>query len=771
MKTKNVTLSIAASELRLIFSTPVAWVMLTIFTVLCGMTFADVVRLHVETLAAGRHISFLTQSIFTSDELGLFPEVKGYLYLFIPLVSMGMISRDLGSGTYKLLYSSPVSDLQMVAGKFLAMVGYGLSMMAVLAVFVCYGCYAIVSPDVPLLLCGMLGLFLLLCTYSAIGIFMSSLTSYQVVAALATFALLAVLSKMRDVGQDTPWIRDLTWWLSIDGRCETFISGLVCSEDVIYFIAVTVFFLGLTVLRISNRRRSCRTAVRILSYTGVTALLVAVSIVSSRPSLMGFCDVTETESQTITIPSREVMNSVEGPVEITTYANILDEEGFYLGIPSMTNYDRAYLKPYIRFKPDIRLKTVYYWANAGSKAAGRRFPGLPDDQKAERIADVYEMDFDRFLSPQQVASLVDLSGEGYKTVRQIRLADGRTTFLRYFDDSQRQPGEKEITAAFKRLVWGSVPVGFLTGHGERDIRRDGDADYNAFAASRSFRHSLMNNGFDAVNISLDGGRTIPDSIRILIIADPRERMSEEEVAEIRRYIDRGGNLILAAEPGRQANANDIAGIFGARFLDGRLAVPPGDSRQDLILADVAKAAFSEMPALAQMRNHGYKITMPGSVGINTDGVSGFDCAHMLLSARNTWNEFRTTDFANTVATLDSADGEKEGSRAVAAMLTRSIDGCRSQKIILLGDADCFSNAELMRDRYTVSSGNFTLIYQIFHWMSDGEYPVDTPRKNGSDWSMRVGIEQMPALKWILAVILPLLMLLTSLLIIIRRKSK
>ena len=56
-------------------------------------------------------------------------------------------------------------------------------------------------------------------------------------------------------------------------------------------------------------------------------------------------------------------------------------------------------------------------------------------------------------------------------------------------------------------------------------------------------------------------------------------------------------------------------------------------------------------------------------------------------------------------------------------------------------------------------------------MSDGEYPVDTPRKSGSDKSMRVGIEQMPALKWILAVILPLLMLLTSLLIIIRRKSK
>lgn len=771
MKKKNVTLSVAANELRLIFSTPVAWVMLTVFTVICGMSFSNVMGSHVGAIAAGRQMQFLTQSIFCSDGMGIFTTVQGYIFLFIPLVSMGMISRDLGSGTVRLLYSSPVSDFQIVAGKFLAMTGYGLAMLSVVAVFVGYGCYAIINPDVPLLLAGMLGLFLLICAYSAIGIFMSSLTSYQVVAALSTFALLAVLSKIRDVGQDTPWLRDVTWWLSVDGRCETFINGLICSEDVIYFIAVTVFFLALTLLRISNRRRGRTRAFRALSYTCSAVLLVLVGFVSSRPALMGFRDVTETKSQTITVPSQEVMKAVEGPVEITTYANILDEEGFYLGIPSMVNYDKNYLQPYIRFKPDIRLKTVYYWADAGSVAAGRRFPGLTDEQKAERIADVYEMDFDRFLDPQQVAAMADLSGEGYRIVRQIKLADGRSTFLRYFDDTQRQPGEKEITAAFKRLVQGSVPVGFLTGHGERNIRRQGDADYYAFAASRRFRHSLLNNGFDAVEISLEGGREVPDSIRILMIADPRKPLSAEETGAVRRYVERGGNLILAAEPGRQANANAVAGIFGARFLDGRLVVPPGDSRQDLILADVAKDASGEMPALAQMRGHGYKITMPAAVGINTSAVSGFECTNMLLSSRLTWNEFQTTDFVNTEATLDATLGEKAGSRAVAAMLTRGVDGGRTQKILLLGDADCFSNAELTRDRYAVSSGNFTLLYQVFRWMSDGEYPVDTPRAAGSDRSLRVGIGQMGALKWILSAILPLVMLLTSLLIIVRRKSK
>ena len=95
----------------------------------------------------------------------------------------------------------------------------------------------------------MLGLFLLCCTYAAVGLFMSSLTSYQVVSALSTFAALSALNYIGSVGQDIVWVRRVTWQLCMSGRVNEFVSGLICSEDVIYFLAVTAFFLYITVLR------------------------------------------------------------------------------------------------------------------------------------------------------------------------------------------------------------------------------------------------------------------------------------------------------------------------------------------------------------------------------------------------------------------------------------------------------------------------------------------------------------------------------------------
>ena len=770
-KQKSVIFSIAANELKMIFTTPVAWIMLSAFAVLCGVFFSDVFKMYAQASESGSHLSFITEGVFSSDYLGLFNKVQTYIFMFIPLVSMGIMSRDMGTGSMKLLESSPVSEIQTVIGKYLSLVCYGLAMMAVVGIYAAYGCYAIVNPDIPLILTGMLGLFLLICTYSAIGLFMSSLTSYQVVSAISTFTVLAVLSAIGNFGQDIPLVRDITWWLSVSGRCEEFISGLICSEDVIYFLMLTVFFLALTVIRLSNRRKSRSIPVRCSLYAGTVLCLVFLGFLSSQPQLMSFYDSTQTKKRTITVPSQEVMNRVKGPVKITTYTNILDEEGFYLGIPSRYNVDKEYLKPFIRFKPDIRLDYEYYWADAGSASVRRRFPDLDDRQRADRIADVYDMDIDMFKTPSQISEIIDLSGEGYRLVRQIKLEDGRSTFLRIFDDSQRLPGEKEITAAFKRLVDGAVGVGFLCGHGERDINKEGDSDYYAFANAKRFRHSLLNNGFDAVSVSLSDGKSIPDSLNILVIADPRMSFSDKELEQIEEYIDRGGNLILAAEPVRQKYANEVASLFGARFLDGRIVVPVSDSQQNLILSDVALSGLDIMPELSALRRAGYKITMPNAVGINTENVKNYTAVNLLLSAANGWNEFQTVDFANDVATMDSDRNEKVGSRSVASVLTRELENGRQQRILLLGDADCFSNSELMRERYAVASGNFTFLYQVFKWMSYGEYPIDTPRPHGKDNAIRIGVNQAEVLKWVLCAVLPLIMLLASLMIVVRRKSR
>ena len=148
------------------------------------------------------------------------------LYLYIPLLTMGLMSRELSSGSIKLLYSSPVSNLQIIVGKYLSVVVYGLILVAVLLMPLIFSAFVVKSADIPFMLTALLGVFITICTYAAIGLFMSTITKYQVVAAIGTLAILAVLNFIGNVGQEIDFVRDLTYWLSISGRsnCNFYVS-------------------------------------------------------------------------------------------------------------------------------------------------------------------------------------------------------------------------------------------------------------------------------------------------------------------------------------------------------------------------------------------------------------------------------------------------------------------------------------------------------------------------------------------------------------------
>ena len=146
--------------------------------------------------------------------------------LYMPLLTMGLMSRELSSGSIKLLYSSPVTSWQIILGKYLAMVIYGLVLIGILCVMVIFNLFTIENMDCGLVFTGLLGIYLLICAYAAIGLFMSCLTSYQVVAAIGTLALLAALNFVGGMWQGVDLIRDITYWLSISGRADELIAGL-----------------------------------------------------------------------------------------------------------------------------------------------------------------------------------------------------------------------------------------------------------------------------------------------------------------------------------------------------------------------------------------------------------------------------------------------------------------------------------------------------------------------------------------------------------------
>lgn len=758
-------LSIARTEIRILFTTPVAWIMLIFFAVYCAVVFTDTLGAFAaaqENAAGAGHLSFVTEGLFSSTSTGLLNKVKSYLFFFIPLVSMGMFPKDTSGGAAALLGSSPVKPVEIVLGKYSALVVYCLSLMAVLGVFVLTGCLLIDNPGVPLVLGGMLGLFLLCCTYAAVGLFMSSLTSYQVVSALSTFAALSALNYIGSVGQDIVWVRRVTWQLCMSGRVNEFVSGLICSEDVIYFLAVTAFFLYITVLRagrMTTRGKFWKTC-------AAAAVLVAVVTLSSVPKLMFFKDTTATGKRSITVPSQEIMRRVEGPVVMTSYVNLLDDANLYLGLPGRFNDDRAYLKNYLRFKPDIKLKYVYYRADAGSPSLERRFPGKSLEEKAVLLADAYDVDVSKFPPVETLPEAADLEGEGYRLVRKITLADGSSTWLRMYEDMQKLPEEKEISAAFKRLVDSAVRVGFSTGHGERSIASMSDNSYGIFATWPWFRHSLVNNGFDPVSVSLSSD--IPEDVSVLVIADPSEPFGAGELQRLRSFLDRGGNMLLCADAAHRGVADPVAGLVGAKLGGEVLACAGTDgSSQDIIHSSFSKESLALVPSLDEYAREGFTVAMPGCVEVSAE-ASDYISIPLLFSGEDVFPVAGNPDFE--AGALAPAAGVQAGTRCTGLCLRRQANG-RTQTNIVLGDSDLFSNKELQTEHYGRQAANFGFLYEAFRLLSGGEYPVETPRPESTDNYLSISTHGVLVLKWLLIGLLPLLMLLAMSAITFIRKTR
>ena len=291
---------------------------------------------------------------------------------------------------------------------------------------------------------------------------------------------------------------------------------------------------------------------------------------------MGYYDVTATKMNTLTPNSQDVISRLEGGLTITSYLNALDEQDIWTASPSQVKTDQVRFKQYVRFKPDIKLKYVYYYDTIQSLSQDQRFPNLNTEQRAREIMRIHGLDSSLFLSPGQIREQIDLSGEKNMFVRLLERENGEKTFLRVFDDMQHHPGESEITAAFKRIAMELPTVGFLVGHGERDIHRTGDREYSGFALEKRFRYALINQGFDILNVRLTD--EVPDNIKILVIAEMKEPLTETEEINLERYIARGGNLFITCEPKRSEIMNVLLEKFGVRLVTGTLVHRQGDRR-------------------------------------------------------------------------------------------------------------------------------------------------------------------------------------------------
>lgn len=760
---------IAKTELKTLFFSPIAWLILVIFTFQAGLVFTDIFNGLVRRQIIGWQLWQATLGTFGGMQ-GTFTIVQQYLFLYIPLLTMGVMSREFSSGSIKLLYSSPLTSKQIVFGKYLALVIYALVITAILAVFGLFAAITIEHVDLPVILTGLLGLFLLTCAYAAIGLYMSSLTSYTVVSAMGTLGIFAVLNYVKTVGQEIEFVRDITYWLAISGRSQTFIDGMITSEDLLYFLIVISLFLGFTIIKLQSGRQRKPWYVTLGRYTMVFVIAMLLGYFSAKPTLMSYYDATRTKTNTLTKGSQEVLKHLNDDLTITTYTNMLDQN-YWIAMPISYKWDVDRFKQYIRFKPRIKLKYEYYYHLTDNKDLTKQYPTLNGDQLIDTLVKLYDWRHEiKTYSAIQKESGLDLEPERFHFVRHLKRANGKESFLRVYDDMQRLPTEVEITAAFKRLVMDKLPtVGFLSGHGERRSDAEEDRGYNMFAQEKTFRYALINQGFDFENITLD--KEIPAHIRILLIAEVRKPFTPSEKTNLDQYIARGGNLIIAGEPGRQEFMDPVVEPLGVNFMPGMLVKPTKKFQSTLLLQQPTKAAEDIAFHFKNIRRYDQVLPMVTTTGLSYSTDKGFKVTPLFTSdTTGSWSELETTNFIDDTVVLNPQAGEVEKPYPTAIALSRKVKD-KEQKIIITGDADWLSNGEMNMNRKDVPSAHFNFIGGAFYWLTDGELPADMRRPPAPDRSLRLGKTSWAISKAGLKWIFPIGLMLCGLYIWIRRKRR
>jgi ABC-2 type transport system permease protein len=177
------------------------------------------------------------------------------IFLFVvPLITMRAYAEEKRSGTIELLMTSPITDFQIVMGKFLgAMSLYGAMLGITLihvAVLFAYG-----NPEWKPILTGYLGLVLLGGCFVSVGLFFSSLTKNQIVAGMFTFVVLLLLWVISWIGNFSgPTVERLTSYLSLTSHVDDFLRGVIDSQHIVYYLSFITLGLFLTAKAVDSER-------------------------------------------------------------------------------------------------------------------------------------------------------------------------------------------------------------------------------------------------------------------------------------------------------------------------------------------------------------------------------------------------------------------------------------------------------------------------------------------------------------------------------------
>ncbi|MBQ4531055.1 MAG: Gldg family protein [Lachnospiraceae bacterium] len=644
----------------------------------------------------------------------------------IPILTMRILAEERKQKIDQLILTAPVSVGKIVLGKYLAMA----TVFMVSVVIVCF--YPLIMKafgDISLLesYVSILGYTLYGLAGIAIGLFISAITESQVIAAVLTFLSLFVTYMMSGItGMISSTGNILTKILNcLDFRTRAFdfYDGALSVTGTAYFISAIGLFLFFTVQAIQKRRFTISTKkLKAGVYSSSMIVIVTVAavffnlMVNELPESIKAIDITSNKMYSITEDTTKFLEGLSE--DVTIY--VLASEG---------NYDTGVQKTLSKYEESSKHIKIEY----------------KDPSVYPTFASQYT---DATVSS---GSLIIAGSKRTKVVDYSDLYETETDYTTYTETPTGYDAEGQITSALAYITSESnTKIYAISGHGEAEI-------------SEAFQSMLTKANIEIETLSLLTAESIPEDAQAVLIMSPQSDFSSDETKKVQDYLKKGGNALITVSWREQKleNLNTVLKEYGITVGNEMIAETntsyylqePFYLLPNIASTDITSSIYQK-----------YYVFCPYAVNLTIDSSDESNSITQILTSSD--SSYAKANFQNA-QTYEKEEGDIAGPCNVGVSSERTIDDETTSKIVIYSSDDIFTdNADDV-----VSGANKKLFQGSINSIVSTDASVSIPVKAIDNTTITVPQFQVILIGVITVLVIPVVLLITGIVVAVRRRKK
>lgn len=622
-------------EFRAYFQSVIGWVFLAAILALYGLYF------FVYNLRSGYpYISYSLSAI------------AFIMLIAVPILTMRCLAEEKKSKTDQLILTSPITVGKIVVGKYLAMVAvFAIDMLLIATTPIILSAFGTIPMGESYV--AILGFFLYGCACIAIGMFISSITESQVIAAVLSFAAL-FLGYMMDniaglISSSGNILTKILGCYDIYTPLETFMNGCLDLTGLAYFLTVICLFLFLTAQSIQKQRWSSKSKKISLGvfHTGFVAIAVAAAViinlaVRELPATITSIDATSTKMYSLTDDTKEYVKNLTE--DVTIYVLATESSADTTLEETLERYEGLSDHIKVTYKNPSKYPTFYQQYTDTAPTSNSLIVVSEERSRVVDYSDIYEYSYD---------------------------------YTSYSSSIDGYDAEGQLTSAIQYVTMDSseLPVIYeVQGHGETSL-------------SGGFSEVVEKANITLSDLTLLEVDEVPEDAAAIIINAPTSDLSSDDAKKVISYLQAGGKAILICNfqyPDLE-NFNSVLSTYGVSQVEG--VVMEGNSSyyyQGIpyyLLPEVASTDYTSSVSNSY-------IFAPYSVGL-TYGEDTDDTTYESLLT-TTEDAISKVDLEN-FTTYDYEEGDVKGPFTIAVSVEQTVDDENTTNLVVAGSFEMFSD--------------------------------------------------------------------------------